>query len=663
MTRIPAPGAARRWCRPGLLSLLVLGWALAGPAGAATPADAPTADASLAARAPGAAVIAAQRRLDAAQALLRQAELAQRDTERLQTELTSIDSRWQQGADASQLAQAAVQAVGAQALPALRAAHQAWASTGAEVTRLTTRHQAAVAAVAQAIGRQRAAAMTEVDTQARARALAEQAHQTARQRHQQAVDDALRAVNRATDRHTDLQSLNLRLASQLAEATQRWTALDERWRALQRAAAADAAPQAAPATPGGLSPALAPWARPALASAATAARASAGPLGDWQSAALALDQAQDATWLRSDAAAFVRQTLAAPGNCRSPACPAWQAEQQALAGELAKLATTVADHSARLAGAQAQTDTLPAGLAEHLAQAKAQREALAGAVALARDPGQPALRALAAEGRQAVANLAAARQQAQQDFAAAWRAQYGQDPDLRQAAPAPAYAAAPAPYRAAAAGMMPMLRQHALHRMTQRNDEPTGFGAYTYVLVGTGAGRDSAGVRQRLARLLAALQDLTPAEQIEAGQRLGTNVFVVPVQAGTAQQAGLAYELRLAQALMSHVPPAMLMPGRLQRALLTSNGPFLITLPGRLADAQAGWPVLFADLNSVPEVVVADVVRSYMGDLLVGFGPTDAGWKPPVLQRVALTLVRLVQGSGEVVMAAFPAAMAAPAQR
>lgn len=661
MTRNPAPGVVRRWC---WLGLLALGWALAGPAGAATPPDSAAPDTSLATRAPGAAVIAAQRRLDAAQALLRQAELAQRDTARLQTELTSIDSRWQQGADASKLAQAAVQAVDTQALPAVRAAHQAWASTGAEVTRLTTRHQAAVAAVAQATGRQRAAAMTEVDTQARARALAEQAHQTARQRHHQAVDDALRAVNRATDRHTDLQSLNVRLASQLAEATQRWTALDERWRALQRAAAADAAPKAPPATPGGLSPALAPWALPTLSTAATAAGASAGPLGDWQSAALALDQAQDATWLRSDAAAFVRQTLAAPGSCRSPACPAWQAEQQALADELAKLATTVANHSARLAGAQAQTDTLPAGLAEHLAQATAQREALAGAVALARDPGQPALRALAAEGRQAVASLAAARQQAQQDFAAAWRAQYGQDPDLRQAAPAPAYAAAPAPYPAAAAGMMPMLRQHALHRMTQRNDEPTGFGAYTYVLVGTGAGRDSAGVRQRLARLLAALQDLTPAEQIEAGQRLGTNVFVVPVQAGsTAPQAGLAYELRLAQALMSHVPPAMLMPGRLQRALLTSNGPFLITLPGRLADAQAGWPVLFADLNSVPEVVVADVVRSYMGDLLVGFGPTDAGWKPPMLQRVALTLVRLVQGSGEVVMAAFPAAMAAPAQR
>lgn len=213
------------------------------------------------------------------------------------------------------------------------------------------------------------------------------------------------------------------------------------------------------------------------------------------------------------------------------------------------------------------------------------------------------------------------------------------------------------------ASMTLALRQHALHRMTQRNDEPAGFGAYTYVVVGTGAGIDSVGVRQRLARLLAALQNLTPAEQIEAELRLGTNVFVVPVQAGTADQTGLAYELRLAQALMSHVPPALLMPGRLQRALLTSNGPFLITLPGRLADAQASWPVLFADLNSVPEAVVADVVRSYMGDLLVGFMPAAQGWQPPALQRVALTLVRLVQGTGEVVMAAFPASLAAPAPR
>ena len=661
MTRRPNPGAGQR--RPSLLSLLALAWALAGPAGAATPPDAAAPDAQLAARAPGAAVVAAQRRLDTARGLLRQAEQAQRETERLQDELSSLDRRWQQGIDAGQAAQAAVQAVAAQALPALRTAQREWASTGADVTRLTARHQAAVAAVAQAPARQRAAAMAEADTQARARAQAEQAHQAARQRHREALAEAGRAADRATDRRTDLQRVNDDLASQLADAAQRWAAVDERWRALQRAVAADAAPHPPLATPGGLQPAQAPWAVPARPGAATAARPDTGALDDWQSAATALDQAQAAVWLRSDAAAFVRQTLAAPGACTSEACPAWRAERQALADELAQLAATLADHGARLVAAQAQADALPAALADRLAQTTAQREALAGAVAAARDPGQPALQVLAVAGQQTVARLAAARQQAEQDFVAAWRAQYGQDPGQRQAAAAPAAAAPPAPYPSARAVTMPPLRQHALHRMTQRNDEPPGFGAYTYVVVGTSAGIASDGVRRRLARLLAALQNLTPAEQIEAELRLATNVFVVPVQAGTTQSATLAYELRLAQALMSHVPPALLMPGRLQRALLTSNGPFLVTLPGRLADAQASWPVLFADLNSVPEAVVADVVRSYMGDLLVGFKPAAQGWQPPPLQRVALTLVRLVQGTGEVVMAAFPASLAAPARR
>ena len=663
MSRHPSAAAVGHWRAPGLLALLALGWALAGPVLAATPTDAAAPDAGLAARAPGAAVVAAQRRLDTALGLLRQAEQAQRETERLQDQLSSLRSRWQQGAAADQAAQAAVQAVGSQALPALRAAQGDWAGTRAEVTRLSARHQAAVAAVARLPARQRAAAMTEADAQARARASAEQAYQAARGRHRQAIDAAWRAADRATDRRTDLQGLTVELAGQLADAAQRWAAVDERWRALQRAAAADAAPRTPLPAPGGLVPAQAPWAVPAGLVAAAAARPDTGPLDAWRSAARALDQAQDAIWLRGDAAAFVRQTLATPGNCPGAACAPWQAESQALADELAQLAATEADASARLATVQTQADTLPAVLAEQLAQASAQRQALAGAVALAQDPGQPALRALAAAGQQTLASLAAARQQAERDFAAAWRTQYGQEPDPRQAASSPPHAAPPAPAPPTAAMMGPPLRQHSLHRMTQRNDEPTGFGAYTYVVVGTGAGLDSVGVRQRLARLLAALQNLTPAEQIEAEQRLGTHVFVVPVQAGTEHQATLAYELRLAQALMSHVPPALLMPRRLQRALLTSKGPFLITLPGRLADAQASWPVLFADLNSVPEAVVADVVRSYMGDLLVGFEPAAQGWQPPALQRVALTLVRLVQGTGEVVLAAFPASMAAPAPR
>ena len=669
MKRQPATDTPkrRRRRRPGLLALLALGWALAGPAVAATPADAATPDARLAARAPGAAVVAAQRRVDAARRLLGQAEQAQRETERLQDQLTRLDSRWQQATAAEQAAQAALQTVASQALPALRAAQVDWAGTRAEVTRSSAGHQAAVAAAARAPPRLRAAAMADADAKARARALAERAHQAARQHHYQAVIEAWRAVERAAGRRTDLQGLTVELAVQLADTTQRWAAVDEHWRALQRAAVADAAPRTPLAMPGGLVPAQAPWASPARPGAVAAARPDLGALDNWRSAARAQDQAQDALWLRGDAAAFVQRALGAAGDCGAAVCRSWQAERQVLALEAAQLAATETDAGARLATAQARADTLAAVLVEQLAQATAQRQALAGAVALAQDPGQVALRAAAAAGQQAQAKLALALRQAEQDFAAAWQAQYGPDSFPQAASAAPPSAAAPAPspapYPAPAAGMMLQLRQHALHRMTQRNDEPAGFGAYTYVVVGTSAGIASAGVRQRLARLLAALQNLTPAEQIEAEQRLGTHVFVVPVQAGTTQQAALAYELRLAQALMSHVPPALLVPGRLQRALLTSNGPFLITLPGRLADAQASWPVLFADLNSVPEAVVADVVRSYMGDLLVGFKPAAQGWQPPPLQRVALTLVRLVQGSGEVVMAAFPAALLPPAPR
>ena len=111
---------------------------------------------------------------------------------------------------------------------------------------------------------------------------------------------------------------------------------------------------------------------------------------------------------------------------------------------------------------------------------------------------------------------------------------------------------------------------------------------------------------------------------------------------------------------MSHVPPGLLLPGAARRALTSGNGPFLITLPGRLAEARTDWPVLFADLSQVPEAVVVDVVRSYMGDLLNDFSVTRTAWQPPAVQQVALVLVRLVQGTGDLVQAVFPAAVAAP---
>ena len=657
MTRHPAADSTEPGRRSGLLALLALGWVLTSSLQAATPDDA------LSAREPGPAVVQSKRRLDTAEALLSQAERAQRDTEQLQAQLMRIDARWKEGEDATQSARAAVQAVDTLALPGLRAARQAWAGTAADVTRLTASHQAALAAVAQAAIMRRGSAMSEADAQARARAWAEQTHEAARERHRQAIDDGRRAVTRAADRRRELQQINGQLNTQLSEAAGRWAAVDETWRSLRAAVKADAAPRQPMVPSAGLTSNEAPWAVPDTNLAAATARVDAQALAGWRSAVMSMDQAQDASWLRIDAAAFVSQTLANRGICADTGCPNWKAEQQTLVSEAAMLASTWAEADTRLMAAQAEADALPAELADHLARHSAQRESMTTAVAQARDVGQPALRALIAEGQDTRRTLADRRLQAERGFVSAWRAQYGRDPvppprALGSAPPAPAPS-----YTSPSAGMMPPLRQHALHRMFKRNDEPAGFGAYTYVVVGTGAGRDSAGVQQRLASLLAALQDLTPAEQVEAAQRPGTNVFVVPVQAGSSAHHALAYELRLAQAFMGYAPPAVRMPSALQRALVTSNGPFLITLPGRMADAQASWPVLFADLNSIPAVVVADVVRSYMGDLLVGFEPSNAGWKPPALQRVALTLVRMVQGTGDVVMAAFPPSIAAPAPR
>jgi hypothetical protein len=256
-------------------------------------------------------------------------------------------------------------------------------------------------------------------------------------------------------------------------------------------------------------------------------------------------------------------------------------------------------------------------------------------------------------GEASVARLALAQQQAEDAWLAAWRRQYGSNPSRPAAAaprPSPAMAMPPP---GATASMRPMLSSHALHRLRKRGDEEGGFAAYTYVLVGASVRPNTPGVFDRLQRLLAAVQNLPIAAKLAAEQRAQANTFVVPVPPDSEDGGPLMVDLTLAQSLLSHLPPALRLADASRRLLYLENGPFLITLPGRLADARADWPLLFADLSRTPEAVVADVVRRYMADLIGSFNPATTTWSPPAGMRVAITLVRMVKGSGDVAQAVF----------
>jgi hypothetical protein len=206
---------------------------------------------------------------------------------------------------------------------------------------------------------------------------------------------------------------------------------------------------------------------------------------------------------------------------------------------------------------------------------------------------------------------------------------------------------------AAVASTFDTIDSHALHRLRSRGDEPPGFRAYTYVLVGASVRPDTPGVHARLQRLLAQVRNLPVASGIALAERDRINTFVVPVPVGNQDGNDLLVDLPLAQSLLTHLPPALRLATATRRQLYAENGPFLITVPGRLADARADWPLLFADLSKLPEAVVADVARRYMADLIGSFNPASTDWTPPPGMQVAITLVRLVKGSGDVVQAVF----------
>ena len=626
--------------------------------------------------APNATVQRARARLDAVHSLRDATRAAVFSTEGLSQQLGSLAADWSISDADSAPARAALQRLGTGALPALRAAQQDWAAAVVEADRAVMAHLDAVALVSTAAASHRPAAMVLADTRAAERRQAQGGYKWAGAALQQALQTATDAAQTALKALDEMRRRRAGLDAQLSLTASHWTQLADTWQALQ--ARADAAVKAgwlpvAALAATGLRPVQASWAPPASAAAAPPALVNANDaLRSWATALADAEQARRAIWLRQDAAAFVRRMLQADaGDCpdnannannANAACADWRAEQQALADEIATQQARLSAAQARRLAAHAGADALPAQLQAHWQALQGWRSAQAEPVAAATGPGANAVLACLAAGKAALQRLEAADEQARRAWEAAWRAQYGgkppDDAELDFDPPRAGQERAPQP----SAAMFGQLDRHALHCMAEFDDEPAGFGAYTYVLVGTSVGRDSSGVSQRLQRLLSALTGLPPANEVPADKRSASNTFVVPAPQPTAQRPRLDYNLRLGQSLMSHVPLGLLQPGAARRALTRDNGPFLITLPGRLAEARADWPVLFADLSQVPEAVVVDVVHSYMGDLLAQFSVTRTAWRPPAAQQVALVLVRLVQASGDLVQAVFPAAEAAPAK-
>ncbi|MFM2056548.1 MAG: hypothetical protein RLY71_933 [Pseudomonadota bacterium] len=370
-----------------------------------------------------------------------------------------------------------------------------------------------------------------------------------------------------------------------------------------------------------------------------------------------------------DAAAFI-DLVAEPAalTCRGDNCPSYTAERRDLTVRIGAASTQLERARARLdAAAQALGHLLEP------VQARARRntlsiERIAATVASAIEETSRA----SALAQTATEALEQATRRAYFDARRAWTSAYqvahGTEPvdmdepteagTTRSASPAPAVAAAPAPMAGLAA---PELRSHAYDVFGQWDTEPSGFGSYTYVLLRSRDDLRSPAVQRRFKVLLSTLNREQQASTVPTEQRAQVNLFCIPgtrTAGGRADELDIGYDPDLGNQLKLRAKNAVFTLKAARNRLTTSPGPFLITLPGRIAQEKGDSPLLFADLSAYPDDAIADLVGSYMNGLLDTFPQEKTLWKPPVLQRVALLMIHLASNVGDLVIDTIPAAQA-----
>jgi hypothetical protein len=131
--------------------------------------------------------------------------------------------------------------------------------------------------------------------------------------------------------------------------------------------------------------------------------------------------------------------------------------------------------------------------------------------------------------------------------------------------------------------------------------------------------------------------------------RENINLFVIP---GIVGEHTLAddlsnYDVSLANSLIVQAGMGVLTRKDVFRRFRGSPGPFLLTLPKPIHEANQDTPLLLADLNGYSTVGYLDLVRSYQNHLVRNLPTDQEVWHPPWSTTMALALVKIGQASGQ----------------
>lgn len=365
-----------------------------------------------------------------------------------------------------------------------------------------------------------------------------------------------------------------------------------------------------------------------------------------------------------DATAYIDLSTTSPsGDCSDAHCAGLLAERRALADR-------ISDTRARMAQAVDQWQQAPAALNERLTPLASARQGLNDRLRALDSALGPAVtetvafsQAVRAAATQLESTADLAHERARLAWEQAYQQAYGHPPEPDHSVSMASMAMSSSAAAPAAASMALDIRSHAYELFSQFDGEIGDFGAYTYVLVRSASDLQTPAVRQRFQQLLRILQTLPAAALVASGDKPHVNVFCVPVTPGheNARDASeVAYASDLGHQLKMRAQNGLLTQKAVRQRLTSAPGPFLITVPGRLARATSGSPVLLADLSTYPPDAIADLTHHYMNGLVDDFPRQQALWTPPVLQRVALFMIHLAEDTGQLVTSALPTAQAQP---
>ena len=369
--------------------------------------------------------------------------------------------------------------------------------------------------------------------------------------------------------------------------------------------------------------------------------------------------AQAAAVAREKDAASVRQLMLA--QCVGDSCAALHAEEVERKPDLDLAQAGLDGLQKRLAALRQTLPTLPDAPQTWAIEMRSWLDRVAPTLAPALDEAGLGSRGAAAFAAPLAAAAGTAYAQARADWLDAYRLAYGTTPPqpvttIEYSAASTAAAAAPT------AAAIRVLRSHAYERVSTLDGEQRGFGAYSYVLLRSGNDLDAEPVARRYKLLIDLLEaELPEGSTIPTKVTKQVNLFCIPTPAsgsGPGKAGRPRYGAALAGQWLLNAQHGLLTRKEILTRLIRSPGPFLLTLPGRIAESAPGMPLLLADLNDYPDMAIRDLVTQYMEGLLDSFPTDQAQWKPPALQQVALTMIHMAGDLGRIVERAIPSAVA-----